>query len=750
MKKPSLLPFLDSGTGFRLDFLNRAATPDDGATNPYPFQILDDSDPVARLIQADLCAGSGEIIKRLFVLIQKDVYSLPRDPVSAIANRDVDEAWQKAASFYRTQPGGGAATLAGPVDESGRIEPFEPLLFCKLKRVFFPPVCPRCGNTLELCMDDKRLKDAGLALFSGSLTRYLSCDAEGCGGQSDFYAYERLPGDSPRVKDRRDLVREYSAMPEGAAGMSGLPCGGCDERQECFSAGSLRALERIAPFSFYPFHMLAFDAMTVDVLHYSALLSGAGKEQTALRLRAEQAYGQAERLENDEGFKGTGFLFADRPGFFAEVLYLKLSLLSEIIRVVPGEGFPPEPGFRISPERIWVKVSEQNSLLPSLWTFTVRPLDIFRSFSGSRKASKLISRSDPYFLAVIWFSVLTANEGRSVSDISREIRESIISDALSSDFPSDQSGGNKPPFGVFPPSDIFWNQSGAGTAISRPSYLEFWKRAMDLGKTLMAAAVDDDRAWSREEFLKSVDALRDEIRKELFAPAPAAVEHPEAAPVDDGTVREVLDDIIAGWRLKAEQEQAAQVPPAKATPPPAESIDEEEESLETIIIGPSHTQTVSASQASPAGDDLAETVIISSKKPPEPAIAAEPPLPEEPAEEALEETLIIGRGGNIPKPPGEPVEPKRNEPPLWTEPDDMEETVIIPSGRAGNPVTTPAQPKGLGEDLLEETVIISRRPEAVNAESPVAPKKEPPKPPEDDLEATLIISRPKPAPGEKS
>ena len=57
--------------------------------------------------------------------------------------------------------------------------------------------------------------------------------------------------------------------------------------------------------------------------------------------------------------------------------------------------------------------------------------------------------------------------------------------------------------------------------------------------------------------------------------------------------------------------------------------------------------------------------------------------------------------------------------------------------------------KGLGSEILEETVIISRRTETGDFQAPAASKKEPAKPVEDVLEATLIMGRPKPEPGEK-
>jgi hypothetical protein len=245
-----------------------------------------------------------------------------------------------------------------------------------------------------------------------------------------------------------------------------------------------------------------------------------------------------------------------------------------------------------------------------------------------------------------------------------------------------------------------------------------------------------------------VDALRTDIHNEIFSPAPAAVQRVEAAQVDDETVRFALNDIIAGWRLKAEKEQPPRVPVSDAAPPPlAENTDEEEESLETIIIGPAHTEAAAGPVAGPARDELAETVIISASKPSEDSLSM---TPAKPPEEELEETVIIGAGKNIPASQGVADGPKRDETPSRTGPDEMEETVIISSRGAKEMFAPSKQDKGLGDQLLEETVIISRRAEAGDFQSPEAPKKEPAKPVEDDLEATLIITRPKPGTGEKS
>jgi hypothetical protein len=677
MKNLSLLPYLNSRKGFYLDFLSATEDRDDPARDLYPFRVLDDSDPVARLIQADLCAVPGEIIKKVFVLVQKDRCLLPHDSLSTISNPDIDQAWQRAGSFYH-EPGNdrSVVTLAHRAgEERGCVEPFQPLFFCKLHGLFFHPICPQCGLPLELCTDDERLISSGLAPFSRSLTRYLSCGSPECADQSGFYVYERLPGDYPRLKDCRDLVREFSTAPERAGELSGFPCHGCIARGECFGSGqSMRALERIVPFSFYPFYMFVFDAMTVNALQFSSMLSGATREQVKLNLRAEQAQGQAGWLKMSDGQEGKGFLFRDDPRFFAEVLYLKLSLLSELIRVVPDDEFPSETGFKSSLDRIWVKVSEQNSLLPAFWTFTVHPLDIFRSFPGSLTAHKLIKRANPYYLAVIWFSVLAVNERRSVADVSREIKESIINDALSSGLPADRVDGQTDLPCAFLPSDIFWNQSEDPGVIIRESYLEVWERTMDLGRSLLAAAMQEDRSWSTELFLKEVDAFRAEIYEELFAPALTVYQHVGAGRADDGLVRHILDGNVARWRLGTEQEPQA-APPEGAPPSLDESIDEEEESLETIIVGPTRPGTITNPAAAPVADDL-------------------------------------------------------------------EETVIISASGAKDMVASSNRDKGLGSEILEETVIISRRTEAGDSQAPAVPA-------EEDLEATLIMGRPKPGPGEK-
>ena len=680
MKNLSLLPYLNSRTGFYLDFLSITGDRDDPAGNLYPFRVLDDSDPVARLIQADLCTDPGETIKRVFVLVQKDRYLLPHDSLSTISNPDIDQAWQRAGSFYREPDRGRrVVTLARrPGKESGHIEPFQPLFFCKLNGLFFHPICPQCGLPLELCTDDERLISSGLAPFSRSLARYLSCDSPECADQSGFYVYERLPGDSPRLKDCRDLIREFSTAPERTGELSGFPCHGCAAKGECFGSGQpMRALERIVLFSFYPFYMFVFDAMTVNALQFSSMLSGATRDQVALNLRAEQAQGQADWLKTSDGQEGKGFLFRDDQRFFAEVLYLKLSLLSELMRVVPDDGFPFETGFRLSLDRIWVKVSEQNSLLPAFWTFTVHPLDIFRSFSGGLTSRKLIARVDPYYLALIWFSVLVANEQRGVADVSRGIKESIIKDALSSGFPADRAEGQNRLPCAFLPSDIFWSQSEDRGAIVRESYLGFWERTMDLGRSLLAAAVQDDRSWSRELFLKEVDALRAEVHEELFAPALPVNQHAEAGQTDDGLVSHILEDIIARWRPSTEQDQA----PHAAPPSLDEGIDEEEESLETIIIGPAHTGTATGPAAAPVADDLAETVIISGARQAGEYPGASQAVSSRDAE--LEETMILGAAkGGLTSPAAREGTRKDETPPSQPETDEMEETVIISASGA--------------------------------------------------------------------
>jgi len=101
IEMPSLLPYLElTDTKFRLNF---SLISQDGSIpekSPFPFLVISESDPFARLIEARFVTDAGSEIKRVFLLLQKDEYHLTRDELRPFNNQDVDQCWQKAFLFY--------------------------------------------------------------------------------------------------------------------------------------------------------------------------------------------------------------------------------------------------------------------------------------------------------------------------------------------------------------------------------------------------------------------------------------------------------------------------------------------------------------------------------------------------------------------------------------------------------------------------------------------------------------------------
>jgi hypothetical protein len=257
---PSLLPYLEpTGAKFYLRLSLLSKEPSIQERSPSPFLSISESDPFARLIQAQFVTDAGSEIKRVFLLLQRDEYPLSKDTLSPISNHDIDERWQKTFSFYSDKKQDSSVViLANQIRKDGGLSPLQSLFYCKPKQIFFHPPCPRCGLPLQQCYDDHVLMSLGLQPYSTSLMRYLFCPA--CfesWGQSDFFAYSLKGSNSPILKDRWNLITEFGQLTEGGKPSSKFPCSHCPSWQECYGAEGL-AISRIIPFSFYPFFMLIF------------------------------------------------------------------------------------------------------------------------------------------------------------------------------------------------------------------------------------------------------------------------------------------------------------------------------------------------------------------------------------------------------------------------------------------------------------------------------------------------------------
>ncbi len=267
----SLLPFL-SPTESRIFLKIPRKTPELARTCPYPFPVLNESDIFSRLLPASLVSQSGEKIKNIYLLLQKDEqFSLQID--SLLDNGRINELWREISGTYSREEellhlfaGGGPDSSEPPL--------YAPLLFCSRKNVYFHPPCPECGGRLSQCLDDDVLSAAGLKPFSTSLKRYLYCPS--CFTPSEknvFYGRDNDQADPDFVLDFSGLCKLFGPLSAENHAPAALPCAGCAEREECFGPADL-ALERISPLSFYSFHMLASGELPLQALDFLAMTVG--------------------------------------------------------------------------------------------------------------------------------------------------------------------------------------------------------------------------------------------------------------------------------------------------------------------------------------------------------------------------------------------------------------------------------------------------------------------------------------------
>jgi hypothetical protein len=656
---PSLLPYLDSA-GAPLS-LRLPLTTEDPALRerlPFPFQVIIDSDPLTRLYEAHVASDGGATLARLFLLVQRDHYRISAHDLWPITNRTIDGFWQESLSAYQGQTSWKMPfLLSHQVDNAGRFIPCRPLLFCKRMGSFFHPPCPACGQELELCTDDELLTQVGLSPYSTSLRRYLSCPACLAGGKiPELYVYERAQETSPVLKDRHELFQSFNRLIDNPSLAAGLPCLACIERGGCYGVDQ-RALANLVPFSFYPFYLLAFQAASLPVLDFAALIAGAapGQLEASLAARGEGARVRSVRRLGKELAQGGSFLFAGEDRWFLEILYLKLSLLGDLARSV-FSGFVgdrhPELGFAI--DQVWVELSGLGGLLPSFWSCKTGPLALL---GHQRERPQAPPAYGLHLLGLGWMAVLLANSGQDISHVYRSLTEEMAAPR-----PAESA---LPPTGVFAPENIFWNP-GARTV--RDEYRPLWEKALVLGWSLLRGALGADPPWQKETFVAQLDELRREVRTGLFHAGGARGEDTNAA------IQQILVAISRRWA--AVPERAAKEP-ARSTPKAEPVLGKEREEIPaTVMISPEALGKL----ATPP----------KAERPPKPAKEqprSAPQPPPEAEEEEIPATVMISpgamprMGGPLPdasQAPGEAAEKtpgkKAKEPPS----DDFElKTVFI-------------------------------------------------------------------------
>jgi len=672
--KASLISYLtptDNKISLKLS-TNRPNADSDG--NLLPFSVISGADPFAVILEAAIVIDEDCAIQNAFLMIQKDEPGFPDDALWPVNNHDIDQAWQNSYSFLKTNhPDDSIIVLKDQVDEQKNPVRWRPLFYCLKRQAFFHPSCPRCGSLLDICLDDERLIQAGLQPYSTSLKRYLCCpQCLTSENESEFYVHSKDLSDPETVKDRKELIKSFGQPESNRDNEGSLPCTGCSEHKACYGTGD-QALSRIVSVSFYPFYMLLHRAPTLHLLDFLPLISGAAFEDQKSALKAKGQEGRWTCLTDFERtcFRRSLFFFDKDERFFPEVLYLKLSLLAEISRIVfDGLGKLRYPDFGLSLERFWVSVAKQNPMLPFFWNFNLRPLGVGLDHAKGPYLPKQPSNYGLYVLGFIWFYVLLFNKRNPAPVINEKVAEAFermasgTGDALHSPWKENFED-------VFEPVNIFWDSEGK---IVPPVWNTLWSNALDLGFRLLAGSRAEVSKFSEDDFEKELEGLRENAKKALFMPEPVK----GTTPVEtDQGIHDILSEIYDKWRLAPQTVSPQEEKPHTEIPPEDEDL-LDDIVQETVILTPGEfkdeifdrkdpemeiSENITSTAAPPQRstsvepesietDDLPETVIVTPG-----AIREEESQSPDSAENEVPETMIVspekvsmaraGAGGGI-------------------------------------------------------------------------------------------------------
>ena len=719
----SLLPYLErDGTKFHIKVSVGKQDNHVHQKSSSPFLAVTESGPFSRIIDASIKTDAGTNIEPVFLLTQKDEYPLTEDELWPLDNRTIDQYWQQTFAFHSHEKSGSPLfKLKDQIGKKGELLPFQPLLYCIFKQIFFHPLCPDCGKPLQQCCNNGMLKEYGLQPYSESLKRYLFCPS--CAESKekpDFYVSSLANNDPAFLKNRYDLIKKFGQLKGTETLESLFPCVDCNRHQECYGPEGL-AVSRIAVLSFYPFYMLIFKADSVNALDFLSLISGASYEELENRLVAKQQPGRLnclKVLKQNRSIEAP-FFFQNEDRYFLEVLYLKLVFLDELAHTI-FSGFDTfqHLGLGLSIDRTWVKLSDHNSLLPSFWNFKINLLDIIGTDAQSLSISKLPQSYSLHLLGAVWFYALLVNSKQDVSHVYKVIGE-VVEEVAAEDGATfeDYLENGFPP--AFSPENIFWNPEIMSV---KEDWHKFWKVSLCLGFRLIEGSRLDLKRGSKEGFGQELEKLRQQIRDNLFRPEPfvPAKEHV----LEDRAIYNILKKIMNEWRDGVEtpsdefeatiistetvdtiQDETARDFPEDADivktiilspdgeiPEKSAGIEQEEDMGETVIISSTDEAPAEKTKAVTQGNDhIEETVIISAD------VSEKETAPPTEPENDLDKTLILT--------------PERSKTTdivdnFDHENDEMEETVILSPGNIGQhlPSSLPHE-----ADDFPETIIISPR-----------------------------------------
>lgn len=715
---PSLIAYLQpqSDDALHIDLISAQSGKSDGSKREFskevlssevpcatPFFEMDTCGPFARILPADLTLDNRNKLMALFLLVQPDRYSLARSELNPVNNPDVEACWQNALSRYHENPPTGIPRVPiSQKDAQGRWVPFKPLFYCIRMEKFWHPLCPECGAELDLCRDDQLLETSGLPAFSQSLERFLFCPS--CREASAPTVFYTRTADSraasteqeSKLSDCSGLLKDFGRLQSNDDLAGKFPCMDCTHSFECYGHDHL-VISRMTPVSFYPFYMLVSQAPGLNLIEFVMLLSGASTEEIAQRLKRQQRFGRLEIIQRFQSTAGqeSGLFFHDGDRRFLEVLYLKLTLIQEIMALSNTDpGILATPMQRMSLEGFWVSLAGQSRRLPFFWTFDLKMIDIF----GQSPSSDLDKCQGRRFLGMVWLHILLANRRQDAKTIHTGITDFLQREK---DLDPEQSVPAEM-VAVLAPSNLFWDSQPVELA---PQWESFWKKSLSLGIHLLKSGITVDAGWSDQDFDEQLTELRDHIRIALFQSSGQLMPVKTAEPNQvDLKIATIVEDILRRWPAKSEDTDAPKMQekpePAPSAPPAPANEDGDVE--ETIILATEQggndvitRETVDATLKPASGpaeepEDIPEKTVVVQMPPPETG-------------EDLEKTVVMA----APPPSSD---------------DELDKTRVVSPSQLETDHPDAFDKDELDKDELDKTVMISR-----------------PAPPSEDLEKTVVI-----------
>jgi hypothetical protein len=710
---PSLLPYVDPGkAGLRLRL---SGSGHHNGGQPALLPVMEAAGPFASIVEGTLTAGGSRGLADVFLLVQPDVYPAASSELMPVTNVDIEHLWQSGSARVRALcQDDFTPLLPEQVDAQGRAVPWRSLFYCRHKARYGHPLCPRCGGALTLCRDDRTLLDAGLPGYSSSLSRFLDCPA--CRRTSEtplFYARLVPPGHPADLIGCDQLIEGFSRLLTRQDLAGELPCVGCDQASDCYGPQTL-VHQRMRPLFFYPFFMLLQPAPTLNVLEFLELLSGAAFDQVAARLARQQKPGRLDKWRRcrQRLASGDGLLFRQAEKSFAEVLYLKLTLLDELFDIISqATGHLAEPVAGMSLESLWVRLPAQTARLPLFWNFSLHLIDAVGRPDPDAVPGPLARARTRAFLGAAWCHALLVNERQDMQAVQKAL-DKVLADPPEATAPDQAPAWCNEP--VFDAANLLYQPPEA--PIATP-LRRLWNRALGLGLDLLRAGRAADKAWSDESFRRQCATLRQEVHTALFhGPETAAADAPPVRRPEDQHIASIVRTLLAQWPQEPFESAATAAPAGDPGPEQTREQpipDDDGDFQETVILGaeggygaqaPALEETMMVSARAQDGetqgrqDDLQATVHI----PTDPATGKGPPAP---GDEDLEKTVIA---------PPRPAAPGAE--------DDLEATVIMDGGaqsgakpRAapprpptpdGAPVAAAKPSGGDADDDLAQTVIM--------------------------------------------